>query len=80
MGLKEKFTEHPASVDETYLEHMGVAARMSGNLLKAALCAAIHALFPWKHCTTASTKIKELHEVVTTGARADDQAEVSSAQ
>jgi len=71
VGIKQKFTEHPASVDETYLEHMAVSAGISRQLFRAALCAAIHSLFPWKHCTTASTKIKELHEVVTTGARAD---------
>jgi len=71
MGLKQRFTEHPATVDETYLEHMVVSAGISRQLFKAAMCAAIHALFPWRHCTTASTKIKELHEVVTTGARGD---------
>ena len=78
MGLKEKFTDHPASVGETYTEHMAVAAKISRDLFKASLCAAIHALFPWKHCTTASSKIKELNEVVTTGNRADEPASITS--
>ncbi len=72
MNLREKFTEHPASVDETYFEHMRFAAGMSRRLLRAAVCCGIHAVAPWRHCTTGSDAIKEMHSIVTAGARADD--------
>lgn len=73
MSIRGKFTEHPASVDETYLEHMRVAAGFSSELAKAAFCAAIHAVFPWRHCTTASTKVHELQAKMTAGARAQEE-------
>ena len=76
MGITAKFTEHPASVDETYFEHMAVAAGFSRQLAKASLCAAVHAIFPWMHCTTASTAIKDLNAKVTSGARADIGADL----
>ena len=71
MQLPQKFTEHPESVDESYFEHMAFAAGMSAKLLRAAWCCAVHAVMPWRHCTSGSTAIKEMHEIVTAGARAD---------
>ena len=78
MSIKAKFTEHPESVDETYFEHMAFAAGMSRKLLKAAWCCGVHAVLPWRHCTTGSTAIKELHSVVTAGARANLADEVAA--
>ena len=74
MSIRGKFTEHPASVDETYFEHMRVAAGFSRELAKASFCAAVHAVFPWRHCTTASTKVHELQAKMTAGARAQDES------
>ena len=71
MKLPQKFTEHPESVDESYFEHMAFAAGMSAKLLKAAWCCGVHAVMPWRHCTSGSTAIKEMHAIVTAGARAD---------
>lgn len=71
MKLPQKFTEHPESVGETYFEHMKFAAGMSAKLIKAAGCCAIHAVMPWRHCTSGSTAIKEMHAVVTAGERAN---------
>ena len=48
------FTDHPQSVDETYLEHAGFAARFSGWLFLAAIAAMIHAVFPFLFEKTAS--------------------------
>lgn len=78
MKLPQKFTEHPESVDETYFEHMAFAAGMSAKLMKAAWCCAIHAVMPWRHCTTGSTAIKEMYEIVTAGARADADTDVAA--
>ena len=71
MSIRGKFTEHPESVGETYFEHLAVAAGFSRRLFKAAVCCGMHAIFPWKHCTTGSTAVKELHAQMTAGARAD---------
>ena len=71
MKLPQKFTEHPESVDETYFEHMAFAAGMSAKLLRAAWCCAVHAVMPWRHSTSGITSIKEMHDIVTAGARAD---------
>ncbi len=71
MGLKQYFTEHPASVDETYLQHFKVAARFARCLTVAAGAAAVHALVPALCTKTASERICELHAEMTAGKRGD---------
>ena len=78
MDIRGKFTEHPSSVDETYFEHMAVATGFSRQLFKAAICCGLHGLFPWMHCTTGSTTVKELHTKMTAGARADEETAVAA--
>ena len=56
------FRDHPASVDETYLQHLAFAARFSGLLFAAALAALVHALLPFLFEKTASTIIRRLHD------------------
>ncbi|GAB1583170.1 DUF6356 family protein [Phyllobacterium phragmitis] len=56
------FTDHPASVDETYLEHMAFAAGFSVKLFAAALAAMIHAVLPFLFEKTASGIIRTLYE------------------
>lgn len=70
MGISQKFTEHPNSVDETYVEHFKVAAGFSAKLLRAAWCCGVHAILPWRHCSTGSSAVKELYAEMTAGARA----------
>lgn len=55
------FTEHPAAVGETYLDHMRVALGVSRQLAGAAAAALIHGLVPRFHTTTASDKIRALN-------------------
>ena len=55
------FTEHPASVDETYLQHAAFALGFSGQLFRAAFAALVHAVFPALFQTTASGIIRRLH-------------------
>ncbi len=71
MDLKRHFTDHPASVDETYFEHFKVAARFARCLTMAAGAAAIHAVIPSMCTTTASEQICRMHEEVTSGKRGD---------
>ncbi len=61
MSLKRLFTEHPESVGETYLEHMGVALSFAFPLLRAGLAALVHAFLPFLCLTTASSTVKRLH-------------------
>jgi len=55
------FRSHPASVGETYLEHMRFAGWFSGKLLMASGAALIHALVPAFFEKTAGTILRELH-------------------
>ena len=55
------FLDHPASVDETYFEHMRFAGWFAGTLLVAALAAAVHAVLPFLFERTASSAINRMH-------------------
>jgi hypothetical protein len=59
--IKRLFTEHPASVNETYAEHFGMALGFSLKLLAAGLACAVHALLPFLFVKTGSRMIGELH-------------------
>ena len=60
-GFFRSFIEHPASVDETYFQHLAFAFRFSVQLFLAALAALVHALIPPLFETTAGDTIKKLH-------------------
>lgn len=62
MNLKHKFTEHPASVGETYGEHFVTASGFSLALFKAAFCCAVHAVLPFAFEKTGSQCITGLYE------------------
>lgn len=55
------FTDHPASVDETYLEHTGFALHFAFWLAVAAFAALVHAVLPFMFEKTASRIITRLH-------------------
>ena len=60
--MKNIFTKHPKSVDETYLQHMWCALKFSCKLECLAFAAFIHAIFPFCCKTTASDGIKKLND------------------
>jgi len=62
MGIRRLFTEHPASVGESYLQHMCAAMGFSARMLCGALACFIHALFPFTFQHTGSDCISDLHE------------------
>ena len=66
MKLTRKFTEHPATVGETYGEHFVTAMGFGFALLKAAMCCFVHALLPFLFEKTGSACISELHERMVT--------------
>ncbi|MFN3685669.1 DUF6356 family protein [Salinarimonas sp.] len=60
------FTDHPRSVGETYLEHMGVALSFGVRLLGAGLACLVHAFLPFLFTKTGSRTIAVLHERMVT--------------
>lgn len=59
------FTEHPASVDETYGEHFVFASTCGLRMLGAGAAAVVHAVFPFLFVTTASRMMQELADELT---------------
>ena len=55
------FTDHPASVDETYTQHFTFALKFSATLFFAAGAALIHALIPCLCEKTASKLVAKLY-------------------
>jgi hypothetical protein len=62
MGIRRLFTEHPASVGETYLQHLCSASGFAIRMLFGAVACFLHALLPFAFQHTGSDCITELHE------------------
>ena len=60
MSVAHLFTDHPASVGESYLGHMAFALSFATLLAAAAMAALIHAVFPFLCQTTASRIVRRL--------------------
>jgi len=61
-GMLRAFTDHPESVGETYLEHMGSAWGFAGTMAVAALCCLLHGIFPFAFQKSGSRRIVELNQ------------------
>ena len=60
------FRDHPATVGETYTEHMGSAFSFSFRLIGAGLACFIHGVFPFLFKKTGSEAVLELHHRMVT--------------
>jgi hypothetical protein len=58
------FTEHPASVGETYLEHLVFACRFGCRMLAGGVACCIHGLLPFLFTSTGSRIVLELHALL----------------
>ena len=56
------FTEHPASVGETYFQHLCSAWYFAANMLLGALACLLHGLLPFLFEKTGSGRIAHLHD------------------
>ena len=56
------FLAHPATVDESFLQHMAFALKFAGLLLAAGMAALVHAFIPCLFEKTASRIIATLYE------------------
>jgi hypothetical protein len=62
MNPLRAFSEHPASVGETYSEHMGHAACFGLRMIGAGIACLVHALLPFLFARTGSAAIAELND------------------
>ena len=62
MSIKNLFLEHPASVGESYTEHLAQASGFGSQLLQAGFACLIHGLFPNLCKNTGSKIVGDLHE------------------
>ena len=60
-SLTRLFSDHPATVGETYFGHAKFAFSFAGLLLLAGLAALVHAVLPFVFETTASRIINRLY-------------------
>jgi Family of unknown function (DUF6356) len=59
--MLRRFTAHPASLNETYFEHMGMAFGFGGRMLLGSLGCFVHGFLPWLCLTRGSDTIRHLH-------------------
>ena len=59
MGM---FTDHPNSVGESYLEHMGTASGVGWQMIVGGLACIVHGIFPFWCKATGSKTIKRLSD------------------
>jgi len=56
------FSDHPASVGETYLQHCRHALGFGWIMLRGSVGCFLHALFPWAHTRTGSQTVTRLYD------------------
>ena len=67
--LSAAFTDHPASVGESYGQHMGVAFGFGGRMILAGFACLLHGLLPFLFVKTGSGVISRLHDEMVTHRR-----------
>jgi len=60
--LRKLFTEHPASVGETYGQHLRAASGFALAMIAGGLACLLHALLPFLCVTTGSRTVARLHD------------------
>src|SRR5712671_2639037 len=60
--MHKLFKDHPATVGESYFEHMGTAFTFAARLFGASLACFVHGLFPFLFTSTGSTAVKRLYQ------------------
>ncbi len=68
------FTDHPASVNESYFEHLASATGFGFRMIWGGVVCLVHALIPGVCSTRGSEMICELHERMVTNRRREAQS------
>lgn len=71
--FRRLFVDHPKSVDESYLEHFGVAGRFGLAMIWGGIKALVHALVPGTCITSGSDTVKRLNHIMVEQRRAKGQ-------
>jgi len=74
LSMLHHFTDHPASVDETYTEHLATATGFGFSMIVGGLACLVHGLFPWLCTRTGSDTIRALHHRMVTHRTTKSQA------
>ena len=64
--MKQLFLEHPASVGESYLQHMVQALQFIRLLCVTGVACLLHGLLPFLFKDTGSNNIERLHQMMVT--------------
>ncbi|MEK9725543.1 MAG: DUF6356 family protein [Rhodospirillaceae bacterium] len=64
--LTRLFTDHPASVDETYVEHLFAADGFAGMMALGTVVCLVYAVLPFALVKTGSGIITRLHDRMVT--------------
>lgn len=67
--LHRLFTDHPATVNESYWQHFASAMSFGLRMIWGGLACMVHAVLPGVCCNTASGMIDELHGRMITNRR-----------
>ena len=65
MNLRSLFNEHPASVGESYFEHLLNAGYFAARMMLGGMACLIHAVFPFLFVKTGSRTMDKLHRRMT---------------
>lgn len=72
--FRKLFLDHPASVNESFGEHFGVAAGFGVTMIIGGLGALLHAFVPALCKTTGSRTLFKLHQRIVASRGADNDA------
>jgi Family of unknown function (DUF6356) len=64
--MRLSFTEHPASVGETYGEHFRSACKFAASVISGGVACFVHAVCPFVFVTTGSSTVRHLYELMVT--------------
>ena len=64
--LKSLFTDHPASVGETYGEHMVAAGGFGLRMILCGIACLVHSVLPFLFVKTASRTVDQLYRKMVT--------------
>lgn len=67
--LRSLFTRHPASVGESYGEHMVMAGTFGARMILCGLACLVHGLLPFLFVSTASRTVGNLYEQMVSNRR-----------
>jgi hypothetical protein len=80
MSLRKLFTDHPASVGETYFQHLCAACWFATRMIFGGIAVLLHAFLPFAFRRTGSECITELHTRMVTKRRVHTHSQRAHSQ